>query len=145
MQHIGYNITIPDFTKNDGWELRDSEFLLHRYQGLKNMPHAPSIPMVCAYHIEQPFSLEDETVEECFFNKISRDGMHWCVETLGPRYSASIACLLGCVYNNNGKWPQNEEAVRKCEQECNDQFMSLVPVDESWIGNNTTIYSKQRG
>ena len=140
-QHIGYNITIPDFTKNDGWEKQGSEFLLHRYQGIKSMRHAPSIPMVCAYHIEDPFSIENKTAGQCFFNRISRDGMHWCVEALGPRYSASIACLLGCVYN--GKGPSNSGDLRKCEQECNHQFMSIVPVHESWIGTNTTIFVKR--
>jgi hypothetical protein len=101
---------------------------------------APSIPMVCAYHIEQPFSTQNETAGDCFFNRISRDGMHWCVETLEARYAASIACLLGCVYN--GDEPQNIAELRQCEQECNDQFMSLIPVDDSWIGSNTTIFSK---
>ena len=132
---------MPDFTQNDGWENQGAAFLLHRYQGIKSMRHAPSIPMVCAHPIEQPFSTKNETAGQCFFNKISRDGMHWCIETLGARYSASIACLLGCIYNN-GKEQQNGMEVRKCEQECNDQFMSLVPVDEGWIGTNTTIYSK---
>ncbi|KAL7531048.1 hypothetical protein ACHAXR_007926 [Thalassiosira sp. AJA248-18] len=138
--HIGYNITIPDFTKNDGWEKKGAEFLLHRYQGIKSMKLAPSIPMVCAHHIEQPFSTKNKTAGQCFFNKISRDGMHWCIEALGSRFSANIACLLGCVYN--GKEPQNTGELRKCEQECNDQFMSLIPVDQSWIGTNTTIFGK---
>eukprot|EP00584_Thalassiosira_punctigera_P023394 CAMPEP_0172566074 /NCGR_PEP_ID=MMETSP1067-20121228/110520_1 /TAXON_ID=265564 ORGANISM="Thalassiosira punctigera, Strain Tpunct2005C2" /NCGR_SAMPLE_ID=MMETSP1067 /ASSEMBLY_ACC=CAM_ASM_000444 /LENGTH=42 /DNA_ID= /DNA_START= /DNA_END= /DNA_ORIENTATION= len=42
---------MPDFARNDGWESRGVEFLLHRYQGIKSMRVPPSIPMVCAYPI----------------------------------------------------------------------------------------------
>jgi hypothetical protein len=81
-----------------------------------------------------------------FFNRFSRDGMHWCVETLGPRYSASIACLLGCVTNGDAYHVStskryDSERIQKCERDCNDQFMSLVPVEESWIDDETTLYS----
>ncbi|KAL9182202.1 hypothetical protein ACHAXT_012854 [Thalassiosira profunda] len=142
-KHIGYNITMPDFSQSNGWERQGSEFLLHRYHGIKgNQQHAPSIPMVCAYHIDQPFSTKNETAGQCFFNKISRDGMHWCVETFGPRYAVSVACLLGCVYNGGGPDVAGDAGVRRCEHECNDRFMSLTPVEESWIGTNATLYSK---
>lgn len=75
--------------------------------------------------------------------------MHWCVETIGGRYSASIACLLGCVYNGSGEMGGGEEEfnttkenVRQCERECNEQFMSLFPVAERWIGSDTTLYAR---
>lgn len=75
--------------------------------------------------------------------------MHWCVETIGGRYSASIACLLGCVYNESGERGGGEEEfnttkenVRQCERECNEQFMSLFPVAERWIGSDTTLYAR---
>jgi hypothetical protein len=140
LKHIGYNITMPDFTKH-GWEKLGAELLLHRYQGIASMRKAPSIPMVCAYPIKQPFSTKNGTAGKCFFNRISHDGMHWCVESLGPRYSASVACLLGCAYTGNE--PQHALVeLRRCERECNDQVMSLVPVDESWIVTNTTIFSQ---
>lgn len=106
------------------------------------MRHAPSIPMVCAFPIDPPFTTKNETAGDCFFNRVSRDGMHWCIESLGSRYSANIACLLGCVYNGEG--PQNGQDLRQCEQECNEQFMSLVPVDESWLSTNATMFSKSR-
>jgi len=142
-QFIGYNISMPDFAM-DGWEKEGTDFLLHRYS--PDQQYAPSIPMVCGHPLDS-WSAKNETPPKgpCLYNMISRDGMHWCIESLGPRYSASIACLLGCVYN--GKHPddittKNVANVRQCEQECNDQLMSLVPVDGSWIGTNTTIYSK---
>ena len=81
--------------------------------------------------------------KNCIRNKISTDGIHWCIETLGPRYAASIACLLGCVYNGEGESAtKNNDDVRTCERECNDQFMSLTPVDAGWVGSKTTIFSR---
>ena len=67
--------------------------------------------------------------------------MHWCAETLGPRYSASVACLLGCVYNEDTNH-QYEAALghektrimntmRQCEIECNQRYMSLIPVEKN--------------
>ena len=52
--------------------------------------------------------------------------MHWCIESLGPRYAASVACLLGCVYNGRGVGVLGGEGkdeldvinVRECEGEC---------------------------
>ena len=43
-----------------------------------------------------------------------------CVNSLGPRFTASIACLLGCVYN--GERGKDMAEIRRCEQACNDQF-----------------------
>ena len=34
------------------------------------------------------------------------------------------------------------ESVRACEDECNQRFMSLVPVDNDWIDDGVTIYSR---
>ncbi|KAL7527328.1 hypothetical protein ACHAXR_001898, partial [Thalassiosira sp. AJA248-18] len=137
-QHLGYDIqsTQQQQQQQEGWELTGVDFLLDRLP-LPKRKWPPSIPMVCA---EKPSSTSQTN---CPRNKISSDGIHWCIETLGPRYAASIACLLGCVYNNGGKEPKknDDDDVRKCEQECNDQFMSILPIDERWIGSDTTIFS----
>lgn len=93
--------------------------------------------MVCA---NKP---KDNLASDCKRNQISPDGIHWCVETLGPRYTASIACLLGCVYNEKplDATPEGSARLRKCEQECNEQFMSLKRVDEYLIGNERPLYA----
>jgi len=138
-QHLGYNVSMPDFSLKDGWEEQGVEFLLDR---LPSSTWAPAIPMVCSNH--------SRGSENCILNKISPDGMHWCMEHLGPRISASVACLLGCVYNGEGLELLNSNTthshaslnIRQCEQQCNDRFMSLVPVHERWLGDNVTIYSK---
>ena len=74
--HIGYNASLPDFSIS-GWEGAGStsDIFLHRYKGLKDLRFEPSIPMVCAHHIDQPFTTKNETAGQCFFNRISRDGM----------------------------------------------------------------------
>ena len=97
--------------------------------------------MVCA----QPPGVNEKS-NACIRNRISSDGIHWCIETLGTRYSASIACLLGCVYNGDEKEKmemKNDDAgLRQCERRCNEQFMSIKPVEESWIGNEMTLFSQ---
>mmetsp|Transcript_14719 Transcript_14719/g.26619 ORF Transcript_14719/g.26619 Transcript_14719/m.26619 type:complete len:153 (-) Transcript_14719:87-545(-) len=106
----------------------------------------PSTAMVCAERTYERLNEKNETVEDCVRNKISRDGAHWCVENMGARYSASVACLLGCVHNGSGPSAddlQDVEMVRRCEQSCNDRFMSILPVEEEWIeSQKMALFSK---
>lgn len=122
-KHIGYDISSNDF------------FFERLKEGKTSWPQ--SIPMVCA---NKP---KDNLDSECKRNKISADGIHWCVETFGPRFTASISCLLGCVYNGRPpeSSPEGLASVRECEQECNNQFMSLKRVDEQLIGRERTLYA----
>eukprot|EP00984_Skeletonema_dohrnii_P019669 scaffold9463_cov136-Skeletonema_dohrnii-CCMP3373.AAC.1 len=86
-----------------------------------------------AHPSKNPRILKSSRTEACPGVKISPDGMHWCVETFGGRFTASIACLLGCVYNVAR--PPTDEEIRKCEQRCNDQFMSLNVVRDEMFKN----------
>ena len=135
------NTATPDFTKTN-WELSGADFLLKRLSA--ETFWASSICMVCAQPVYPRMNDKNVQVEDCIRNKISRDGIHWCVETLGPRYSASIACLLGCIYNERPpeSSPEGLASVRKCEKDCNGQFMTIRPVDEDWIRNGISLYSK---
>ena len=122
--------------KHIGYDTSSNNFFFERLKGgTTSWPQ--SIPMVCA---NKP---TDNLDSECKRNKISPDGIHWCVETLGPRFTASIACLLGCVYN--GRPPESSPdglaSVRQCEKDCNDQFMSLKRVGDHMIGNERTLYA----
>eukprot|EP00571_Detonula_confervacea_P001713 CAMPEP_0172331712 /NCGR_PEP_ID=MMETSP1058-20130122/62066_1 /TAXON_ID=83371 /ORGANISM="Detonula confervacea, Strain CCMP 353" /LENGTH=554 /DNA_ID=CAMNT_0013048981 /DNA_START=388 /DNA_END=2049 /DNA_ORIENTATION=- len=125
------NSSTPDFSQ-EGWELKDADFLLKRLSS--ETFWFPSICMVCAERTYAHINEKKNEVQDCIRSKISRDGAHWCTETLGPRYSASVACLLGCVYNGNEPSinAQDVEMVRQCEKKCNDQFMSILPVDKEW-------------
>lgn len=140
-KHLGYNLP-NDFSTHD-WAIQNDAFLLDRLQNYTFW--APNISMVCGERSK------DNTT--CVRNKISPDGGHWCTATIGPRYSASIACLLGCVYNVDGfdlvtgisaTGSATDRSVHACEQECNRQFMSLTPVDKMWIEGGFTLYAQAR-
>mmetsp|Transcript_11798 Transcript_11798/g.19494 ORF Transcript_11798/g.19494 Transcript_11798/m.19494 type:complete len:491 (-) Transcript_11798:92-1564(-) len=140
-KHIGYDVDL-NFSVN-GWEGVNTDFLLDRFEQVSKFHFSHSKAMVCA---ERPSGTNEQS---CEYNKISPDGMHWCSPTLGPRYSASVACLLGCVYNGElGYLVEREtsnitnKSVRVCEDECNQRFMSLVPVDNEWIDGGVTLYSR---
>lgn len=143
-KHIGYTYVDLDFSRN-GWDVDNPDFLFDRFELKSKFHWPPSIPMVCA---DRP--TDTTNVRSCEQNQISPDGTHWCTPTVGPRYSASIACLLGCVYNGEfgylvgvvETFNVTNESVRVCEQECNHRFMSLVPVEDKWIDASATIYSK---
>jgi hypothetical protein len=68
--------------------------------------------------------------------KCLSDSMHVCPERLSFRYAASLACLMGCVYNQNNR---NARDLSGCEKECNDFFMTVVPIDEEWINADVTL------
>jgi len=109
----------------EGWEVDVANVFLQR-PPITTKKWPPSYSQVCS-------SLPSNRTEACPGVKISSDGMHWCVETFGGRFTASIACLLGCVYNVAR--PPTDEEIRKCEQRCNDQFMSLNVVRDEMFKN----------
>lgn len=141
-KHIGYNVSL-NFSI-EGWEGVDSEFLLDRFEKRSRFNWPPSKPMVCA---TKPNGTK---IGSCEQNKISPDGTHWCTPVVGPRYSASIACLLGCVYNEGLSYvagvespnPNINMTIRICEEECNQRFMSLKPVNTEWIDAGETLYTR---
>lgn len=73
---------------------------------------------------------------DCMRNHISYDGMHWCLETIGGRVIAGLACLVACAHNDEEDSRRNSRsAVQECARSCNDRFMSLEPVhDEDFAG-----------
>ncbi|KAL3780429.1 hypothetical protein ACHAWO_013466 [Cyclotella atomus] len=81
----------------------------------------------------------------CKGNRISPDGMHWCMEYLGSRLSASISCLLGCVFNGEGVYRPHtfsaNQKIQACQKDCNDIFMSVSAVESVWIDTDVTLYS----
>ena len=139
--HLGYNVTL-DFSVPNWDQGENINFLFDRFERTSRYNWPASIPMVC----DQKTLINNGT--DCLRNKLSPDGMHWCTDTIGPRYSASNACLLGCVYNGKYSYLVEIEAVlrgasvRACEEECNRRFMSLVPVDEKWISDGAILYSR---
>lgn len=66
---------------------------------------------------------------------ISKDGMHWCMKSLQGRYVGGISCLLQCslVMDDVNQTAtetipdSKQQLIEKCQQRCNNQFMSLKP------------------
>eukprot|EP00536_Pseudo-nitzschia_multiseries_P019153 jgi/Psemu1/293770/fgenesh1_pg.3980_\ len=116
-----------------GMNIRNKTTYVLERLGCKRFP--PSIALSCAKAVE---------ANECTCNQnvISRDGMHWCMETVGGRITGGIACLLQCSLSipiddennnnnngNNGNGGDTPKMARHyfatCQQRCNDEFMSL--------------------
>lgn len=139
-QHLGLANPhkAPNFARR-GWEQLVVDTLLKRLAWAKRK-WPPSVAQVCA---DTPGPKEGAVDGfDCTRNRISTDGIHWCIETLGPRYAASIACLLGCVYNNGSKEIRKGRIIRSCERECNEQFMSIKSINKEWIESGVALFSR---
>ncbi len=79
---------------------------------------------------------------KCNRNFLFKDGIHICPETLASRFADGVSCVLGCVYNTHGtNSAKLFGRIRICERKCNEQFLSVMPVEESWIDTNTILAS----
>jgi len=138
--HLGYNVTPPLRATRTTFDDEAPGFVFDRLKDAGEW--APSIPMVCSDK-----ALLGADRKKCNRNYLFSDGMHTCPESLASRYAAGLACLIGCVYNGrsgNDDDPERESKLRACERECNEQFLSVVPVEESWVDTNTTLASFSR-
>lgn len=137
-RHLGYNVSNPLTATQDVFDIEGPSFLLDRLQD--GQAWSPSIPMVCS----DTSSLGTDR-KICNRNYLFLDGMHICPESLASRYSVGLACIIGCVYNekegDDTTAENKEDSMRECERECNKQFMSVMPVEESWIDTDITLAS----
>ena len=103
------------------------EYVLQR-TGCKQ--HNPSIANICAETNVTP-----GTCNQCIKNRLTVDGMHPCMESLGGRLVGGIACLLQCSLQmdefsgDEMEIPNPDQLllIEQCQKRCNDQFMSLNP------------------
>ena len=116
---IGYDV--PNDTSN----ARLFDKLLQE----KTKKYAMSVGMVCS-------EKADERGQDCLRNSFINDGMHLCMENLGPRIEAALGCIMKCVYDHNNENDSDknnerndQESVKRCEQTCNTRYMSLRPID----------------
>lgn len=72
---------------------------------------AHHVAHVCAEHVPANSTT-------CRRNMLVNDGVHLCMETLGPRFFANWACLLQCADGS-------PEALRGCERGCNEVYFDL--------------------
>ena len=90
-----------------------SSYLMeHLKKGKINLPH--HICQVCSEQVPH-------NSINCKRNLLSKDGMHFCMETLGPRLMANWACLIQCAYDQE----EGEERVRDCEGVCSSKYLTL--------------------
>lgn len=133
-KYLGYNVSDPIGANKDAiLEKEGPTFLFDRLKD--GQQFSASIPMVCS-------DLESLGVsrDKCNRNYLFSDGMHVCPERLSFRYGVGLACLIGCVYNRDDDDP-GQDGIRGCERECNDLFMSVVPIDNDWVDGNVTLAS----
>lgn len=97
----------------------DNTFVQNKSYTLDRLGCAPKFPLSIAHGCAEMAKAGDC---QCRRNRIAEDGIHWCLESVGGRLVAGIACLLSCMQ-------QPREGLRDCEAECNDKFMSLRPPD----------------
>lgn len=136
-RHIGYPVSHPLRATRHDFDSEGPSFLFDRLKD--GGEWSPSVSMVCSD--TESLGTSRRT---CNRNILFKDGMHVCPEKLAGRYAAGLACLIGCAHNGavgdtNSTTPESE--VRTCEKECNEQFMSVLPVEESWIDSNTILAS----
>ncbi|KAL7487002.1 hypothetical protein ACHAW6_015581 [Cyclotella cf. meneghiniana] len=131
-RHLGYNVSRPLGANPLMFQSEGPDFLYDRLKDGKQW--SPSIAMVCS----DMNSLGSKR-DKCNRNYLFSDGMHVCPESMASRYAASLACLMGCVYNSDQV--QNKVNLRSCEKECNELFMSVMPVHGSWVDDEVTLAS----
>ncbi|KAL7452432.1 hypothetical protein ACHAWC_004145 [Mediolabrus comicus] len=130
-RHMGYNVSSPLKMTNEMFDTEGKTFLYDRLQTGKEWP--PTIAMVCSDRLK---SWIGEGKAKCNRNYLFLDGMHICPETLAARYGVAVACVLGCVYNRKSGadgLKHDEIKLRTCERECNEQFMSVMAVDDGYL------------
>lgn len=155
-KHIGFNVTLPMTFSTE-----DLEFDSQVEALMERVPYGtwpPSFAQVCANRtlmddgncprnrlspgtFQWVRNKQYETTRQLTVpDRICKDGMHWCMESVGARYTASVACLLGCIYNGDAR-PGHDEA-KDCEQKCNEQFMSLQhEMSENRLPKNLLLWS----
>jgi len=88
-----------------------------------------SVAHVCAERVK------DGSLD-CKRNSITSDGQHLCMNIVGQRVNAALACIMQCAYDNKqqgqgqgqGKNTSDDDNGWVCATACNDRFMSLEQV-----------------
>jgi hypothetical protein len=122
----GMDVSAPTSSSNN------SNYTLARLSGSK---FPPSIAMACSKAVA-------EGSKSCQRNMLTIDGMHWCMESIGGRVVAAIACLLQCsllqvepkaaapsASTSSSEISPRPKQLSACEDRCNQQFMSMTKAE----------------
>jgi hypothetical protein len=97
-----------------GMDVSMPNYTLSRLGSCKRYP--PSIAQICSHVVPKDSC-------DCQMNRISFDGMHSCMDSVGGKLTAGLACLMQCPLQH-----KSGQDIDQCEANCNDEFMSLNPV-----------------
>ena len=95
--------------------------------GNEKATHSLSVAHVCAERVK-------DKSNNCRRNSITADGQHLCMNIVGQRINAGIACIMQCAYDNEQQHHQqstsddNNDNGWACATSCNDRFMSMEHV-----------------
>ena len=138
---IGIEMSDPRTVSSvHGWELRDN--VTTRFTNSPVCPISATVGKLCLHMPSICAEYADENTK-CLRNFISYDDMHWCTETIGARWSAGIACLLGCALNKCEGQVKTEASRSLCQNRCNEQFMSLNRIKQEWADDASWFSSCQ--
>jgi hypothetical protein len=130
-RNLGLNVSDPlKVAHRHGWELKDNITTLFQRMRVCAGDGCLHLPLVCA-----------EYKHDCLRNILSNDDTHWCTETIGSRFSAGLACLMGCALNEcpNHEVNKTAESISVCERSCNDLFMSLNPLSPDLLNETSWL------
>lgn len=117
--HIGMIKTIPNWNIISPTQ-NQKKFTLQRLDCAK---YPPSVAVACAT-LPNSNSNNNNRCTTCIRNRLSIDGMHWCMESIAGRVLATTACLIECSLLQHHR---HHHLMRECERRCNDDFMSMKP------------------
>lgn len=87
--------------------------------GCKRFP--ASIAQACAEKVNPGVCVSRQ-------NRVSLDGLHFCLESIGGRLAAGLACLMNCFRDPIEGYHLNAGELEQCETQCNKLFMSFQPL-----------------
>jgi hypothetical protein len=117
--------TLDDMADPIGNNFKKKNFTLQRLGCGKYPPYVAMVRATIPSNINHN---DDRCSHTCIRNRLSIDGMHWCMESIGGRVTAATACLIECSL----LFPKHtlQQLLRQCEHRCNNDFLSMKPAAE---------------
>ena len=94
-----------------GMDTLDPNYFLRERLRVPDLKYRHHAAAVCAKR-------DSSNMTDCQRNMLLNDGLHFCMESLGPRLYANWACLIQCSYGE-------QHLLRDCEWRCNEKYFHL--------------------
>jgi hypothetical protein len=100
-----------------GMNTSDPSYFIAERLRIPDLKYRHHVAAVCSER-------NSSSMTDCRRNVLLKDGLHFCMESLGPRLYANWACLIQCSFGKS-------EVLRKCERGCNQKtFYFDVPMTD---------------